>query len=141
MGITPLRSTHRRKTKLIETKEWGTFQPIGAGIGFHKDGRFYSILETKKGAYRGNHKHPYNQYTLLISGKGKYVKYDGEITETPLVRGEVFRVEAGVPHVMVPEEDCLAFEWWDGDFVDQECQPVFGEYVNTRIGPDKLRKR
>ncbi len=51
------------------------------------------------------------------------------------------KVEAGIPHVMVPEEDCLAFEWWDGDFVDNECQPVFGEYVDERIGPDKLRKR
>jgi hypothetical protein len=94
------------------------------------------------GAYRGNHKHPYNQYTLLLSGKGKYVRYDnGLITEMPLIRGEVFRVEAGIPHVLIPEEDCFAFEWWDGEFVDQECQPIFGEYVDSRIGPDKLKKR
>jgi hypothetical protein len=93
------------------------------------------------GAYRGNHKHPYDQHTLLISGKGKYIRYDGSITEVPLVKGEIVSVEAGVPHVMVPDEDCLAFEWWDGDFVDNECQPVFSEYVDTRIGPDKLRKR
>ncbi len=141
MGITPIRSTHRRKTKLIDTEEWGTFAGVGAGKGFHKDGRFYSILETKKGAYRGNHKHPHNQYTLLISGKGKYVRYDDSTREIPLVRGEILRIEAGVPHVMVPEEDCLAFEWWDGDFIDQECRPVFGAYVDTRVGPDKLKKR
>jgi quercetin dioxygenase-like cupin family protein len=134
-------SMNRRKPKLIDIKEWGTFIEVGAGKGFHKDGRFYSILETKKGAYRGNHKHPYNQYTLLISGKGKYVRYDGSITEIPLVRGEILKVEAGVPHIMVPEEECLAFEWWDGDFVDNECPPVFGAYVDSRIGPDKLRKR
>ncbi|MDP2900841.1 MAG: hypothetical protein Q8O47_07725 [Candidatus Bathyarchaeota archaeon] len=42
---------------------------------------------------------------------------------------------------MVPEEDCLTFEWWDGDFVDNACVPVFGVYVDSRIGPDKLRKR
>jgi len=78
---------------------------------------------------------------LLISGKGKYIRYDNKITEIPLVRGEILKVEAGVPHVLVPEEDCLTFEWWDGDFVDQECQPVFGKYVDTRVGPDKLRKR
>lgn len=98
-------------------------------------------METKAGAYRGNHKHPYDQYTLLISGKGRYVRYDDKITEIPLVKGEILKVEAGVPHVLVPEEDCLTFEWWDGDFVDQECQPVFGKYVDKRIGPDKLRKR
>jgi quercetin dioxygenase-like cupin family protein len=137
----PIGITHRRKPKLINIKEWGTFTEIGAGQGFHKDGRFYTILETKKGAYRGNHTHPVNQYTLLISGKGKYVRYDDSITEIPLVRGEIVRVEAGVPHIMVPEEDCFTFEWWDGDFVDHECQPIFGEYTGGRIGPDKLRKR
>jgi hypothetical protein len=42
---------------------------------------------------------------------------------------------------MVPEEDCLAFEWWDGDFVDNDCPSVFEAYVDSRIGPDKLRKR
>jgi len=133
-------STNRRKPKLIDMKEWGTFIEVGAGKGLHKDGRFYSVLGTNKGAYRGNHKHPYTQNTLLLSGKGKYVRYDGSKTEIPLVRWEILKVEAGVPHVKVPEE-CLAFEWWDGDFVDNECPPAFQAYVDNRIGPDKLRKR
>jgi hypothetical protein len=50
-------------------------------------------LRKKGEAYRGNHKHPLQpEYTLLISGKGKYVRYDGDsITETSLARGGVVR--------------------------------------------------
>ncbi len=112
-------------------------------MGFTQDQRFYSILETRKGAYRGNHIHPYAQYTLLISGKGRYVRQDGSVTtELPLERGKVLKVEAGIPHIMVPEEDCVTFEWWDGEFVDEPCRPdTFDVLTSTRVGPDKLRKK
>ena len=112
---------------------------MGAGLGFHRDGRFYTILETKKGSYRGNHTHPVNQYTLLISGRGRYVKKEGSLVEVPMCCGEVVRVEASVPHVMVPEEDCVTFEWWDGDFIAQDCQTIFDAYTVGRVGPDKLK--
>ena len=128
-------------TKLIELKDWGTFTEVGAGLGFHRDGRFYTILETKKGSYRGNHTHPVNQYTLLISGRGRYIKKEGSLVEVPMRRGEIVKVEANVPHVMVPEEDCVTFEWWDGDFTAQDCQAIFDVYTTDRIGPDKLKKR
>ena len=83
--------TLRRKTKLIEIKEGGTFAPVGAGQGFHKNGRFYSILEKKRGGLQGQLQALLKpEYTLLISGKGKYVRYDGgSITETSLARGSV----------------------------------------------------
>jgi hypothetical protein len=126
---------------MIELKEWGTFKEIGNGQAFNKDGRFYTILETKKGAYRGNHTHPVNQYTLLISGSGKYIKNDGKMTEISMRRGEIIQMNAHIPHIMVPEEDCLTFEWWDGDFIAKDCVELFDEYTADRIGPDKLRKK
>ena len=42
---------------------------------------------------------------------------------------------------MVPEEDCVTFEWWDGDFIAQDCQTIFDAYTADRIGPDKLKKK
>ena len=113
---------------------------MGAGLGFHRDGRFYTILETKKGSYRGNHTHPVNQYTLLLSGRGRYIKKEGSFVEMFMHRGEIVTVEASVPHIMVPEEDCVTFEWWDGDFIAQDCQAIFDVYTKNRIGPDKPKK-
>jgi hypothetical protein len=123
----------------MELKEWGVFDGVGRGFGFEQDGRFYSLLETKVGAYRGNHVHPYNQYTLLISGRGKYLFLDSTMREVRLRHGEIFRVQAGVPHILVPEEDCITFEWWDGNFVAKDCSAIFDEYTVSRVGPDKLK--
>jgi hypothetical protein len=123
----------------IELKEWGVFEGVGRGFGFKQDERFYSLLETKVGAYRGNHVHPFDQYTLLIAGRGKYLFMDSTMREMRLRQGEVFRVKAGVPHILVPEEDCVTFEWWDGDFVAKDCVAVFDEYTRSRVGPDKLK--
>ena len=76
----------------------------------------------------------------MISGKGKYIKESGEREEVSLTRGEIVKVEGGVPHIMVPEEDCITFEWWDGDFQAQDLIGVFEDYTDSRIGPDKLKK-
>jgi len=123
----------------IELKEWGVFEGVGRGFGFKQDERFYSLLETKVGAYRGNHVHPFDQYTLLIAGRGKYLFLDSTLREVWLRQGEVFRVKAGVPHILVPEEDCVTFEWRDGDFIAKDCVAVFDEYTRSRVGPDKLK--
>ena len=56
-------------------------------------------------------------------------------------RGEIIQMDAYVPHIMVPEEDCLTFEWWDGDFIAKDCVELFDEYTAGRIGPDKLKKK
>ena len=48
--------------------------------------------------------------------------------------------EAGCAR-LVPEEECVTFEWWDGDFTAQDCQAIFDVYTTDRIGPDKLKKR
>ena len=56
------------------------------------------------------------------------MRYNKSITEIPLVWGEI-------------EEDCLIFVCWYGDFIDQECNSVFGAYVDEKIDPDKISKR
>ena len=120
--------------------DWGTFEGIGKGYAFNREGRFYSLLETRRGSYRGNHIHPNRQYTLLVSGKAKYVLYEGGgYREVPLRVGEVATVEAGVPHVMV-EEDITTFEWWDGDFVAELCSGEFKKYVKGKAGPEHFKK-
>jgi len=114
---------------------------VGQGYAFNKEGRFYSLLETKRGAYRGNHTHPYRQYTLLVSGRAKYVLFEGgEYREVPLRVGEVATVEAGVPHVMVVDQDITTFEWWDGDFVADLCGGEFKRQTQGKLGPEHYRK-
>jgi oxalate decarboxylase/phosphoglucose isomerase-like protein (cupin superfamily) len=125
----------------LKIDDWGTFEGVGQGYAFSRDGRFYSLLETKRGAYRGNHTHPYRQYTLLVSGRAKYVLLeDGGYREVPLVRGQVAVVEAGVPHVMVVDEDITTFEWWDGGFVADLCGGEFREQTRGKVGPEHYMK-
>lgn len=120
--------------------EWGSFEKVGKGYGFKVGGKFYSVLETKVGAYRGDHTHPYNQYTLLLSGRGKYIKIENGLKEEPLVQGKVVMVKAGVPHVMFVEEDLLTFEWWDGDFIAENCKGLFDESIRGKIGPQDYQR-
>ena len=112
----PYVTDYRSEPKLsFRLEDWGTFEGIGKGYAFKQDGRFYSVLETKVGSYRGNHVHPNKQYTLLLSGKARYVLlHDGEYREVPLRVGEITEVEPRVPHIMVVEDDITTFEWWDG---------------------------
>ncbi|MBN1682637.1 hypothetical protein JW865_03695 [Candidatus Bathyarchaeota archaeon] len=125
----------------FEVKEWGNIEKIGKGYGFNTEKKFYAILETKKGSYRGNHTHPNNQYTLLLSGDAKYIVYlNEEIIEKTLKKGEIFKVEAEIPHIMVPETDIITFEWWDGDFIAKNVNSIFDKYTLERIGPDKIKR-
>jgi len=119
----------------LKVEEWGTFEEVGRGYGFKHGGRFYAILQTKVGAYRGDHTHPCDQYTVLLSGRAKYLKFDGGQHEVPLVKGEAVMIEAGVPHVLVVKEDALTFEWWDGDFEADGCRGIFEEITRNRVGP------
>ncbi|MBN2335794.1 cupin domain-containing protein [Candidatus Bathyarchaeota archaeon] len=100
------------------------------------------MLETKVGSYRGNHVHPNTQYTLLLSGRARYVLYeDGEYREVPLRVGEVAKVKPGVPHVMVVEEGITTFEWWDGDFIAKPCGDEFKDHVAGRLGPEHFKDK
>ena len=121
----------------INIDKWGAFEKVGVGYAFHNYGKFYAILETKVGSYRGNHIHPFDQHTILLEGKGVYVKFEGERTEIPMVKGERVTVKAGVPHVLDVAEDCLTFEWWDGDFVAEDCSGYFEDIIKDRVGPTK----
>ena len=121
----------------LNLDDWGTFEGIGKGYAFIKEGRFYSVLETKKGSYRGNHIHPNKQYTILLSGRADYVLIDGEVEKTvPLVQGVTSSVDAGVPHIMVVHEDISTFEWWDGEFIAKLCNDEFTDYTKGCIGPE-----
>jgi oxalate decarboxylase/phosphoglucose isomerase-like protein (cupin superfamily) len=120
----------------FEIKDWPANEKVGKAYGFEHHGKFHGVLETKAGSYRGNHVHPNDQYTLLLKGRGKYLLHeDGARREVDLVEGEVFVAKAGVPHILVPEEDCFTFEWWDGDFIDEEVTGLFDDLIEGRVGP------
>jgi len=94
------------------------------------NGKYYCILYTRAGMFRGAHKHPNTQYTLLLDGKGKYVfKVGDKEEEHPLKPGEILTVPAGVPHIFLPETDCLTVEWWDGLYSDEKCESEFAHYL------------
>jgi len=122
---------------IIDLKKWGGGDQAAVGDGYNwtYKGRFYSILYTRAGMYRGNHIHPNKQRTLLLDGKGKYIfKVDGEEVSKPLKIGEILEVPAGVPHILIPEEDCLSVEWWDGLFEAEEFDfPHFTSEIKKRI--------
>ena len=89
------------------------------------------------GSYRGNHIHPNNQYTLLLSGKARYILIqNGEYREIPLTPGKVARVDQGIPHILIVDEDITTFEWWDGDFIAKPCENEFKVYTRGRVGPE-----
>lgn len=123
----------------FEVNEWGSTEAVGRAYGFKYKGRFHGVLETKAGAYRGNHIHPVRQYTLLLSGRAKYLLFDGKRREFELVPGEVFVVNAGVPHILIPEEDAFTFEWWDGDFIYEDIIGIFEDITRDLVGPKDHR--
>jgi hypothetical protein len=122
---------------ILDIERWGGGEPTAVGEG-HKwvyDGRFYSVLYTRGGMFRGNHIHPVEQHTLLLKGNGKYVfKVEGENKDYVLVEGGILDVPAGVPHIFLPEEDSLTVEWWEGDFVVEEYDfPEFTVEIKKRV--------
>ncbi|RLI09528.1 hypothetical protein DRO42_04005 [Candidatus Bathyarchaeota archaeon] len=59
---------------------------------------------------------------------------DGEEVTHHLKVGEVLEVPAGVPHIFLPEEDCLTVEWWDGMFEAEEYDfPQYTREIKKRI--------
>ena len=122
---------------ILDIKRWGGGEPtaVGEGYSWMYQGRFHSVLYTRAGLYRGNHIHPNDQHTLLLKGKGRYVfKEDGENVDYQLEERKILDVPAKMPHIFLPEEDCLTIEWWEGDFVAEEYDfPEFTAEINKRI--------
>ena len=122
---------------ILDVKRWGGGEPkaVGEGYSWIYKGKYYSILYTRAGMFRGNHIHPNDQQTLLLDGKGKYIfKVDGEEVPHPLKIGEIMKVPAGVPHILLPEEDSLTVEWWDGMFEAEEFDfPHYTKEIKKRI--------
>jgi hypothetical protein len=51
-----------------------------------------------------------------------------------LLEGAILDVPAEVPHIFLPEKDCLTVEWWEGDFVAEEHDfPEFTVEINEKI--------
>lgn len=65
--------------------------------------------------------------------------FEGRRLEVELEEGKVFVARAGVPHILVPEEDALTFEWWDGDFVAEDVKGFFDDITRDRVGPNQLQ--
>ena len=109
---------------VLDFQRWGGGEPTAVGEGYSciYKGRYYSVLFTRAGMFRGNHIHPHRQHTLLMDGRGRYVFKEKDGTESVhrLSVGNIFDVEAGVPHIFLPERDCLTVEWWEGQFVAEE---------------------
>jgi hypothetical protein len=122
----------------IEIKEWDTLRKeVGKSYYFIHDGRFHAILETKVGAYRGNHIHPVRQRTMLLSGEGWYAtQKEGERFTEYLTIGEPLIIEAGFPHILIPETDIITFEWWEGDYTSKPCGDLFKDLTLNKIGDE-----
>ncbi|UCH57778.1 MAG: hypothetical protein JSV18_02395 [Candidatus Bathyarchaeota archaeon] len=122
---------------VLDIQRWGGGEPtaVGEGYSWIYEGKYYSVLYTRGGMFRGNHIHPNNQHTLLLKGRGKYVfRVNGKNVDYPLEEGKILDVPAGVPHILLPEEDCLSVEWWDGMFEAEEFDfPEFTAEINERI--------
>lgn len=117
---------------VLNISSWGGGEESAVGEGYRwiYHDKFYSILYTRGGMYRGNHVHPVIQHTLLLSGKGKYVfKEKGENKSYNLELGKILDVPAKMPHIFLPEKDCLTVEWWEGDFEAEEYD--FPEYTTS----------
>jgi len=128
---------------ILDVQRWGGGEPtaVGEGYSWVYQGRYYSVLYTRAGMFRGNHIHPNDQHTLLLDGKGRYVFREGdEDVDHHLVVGEILDVPAGMPHIFLPEEDCLSVEWWEGMFEAEEYD--FPEYtVGIRKKIEEFDKR
>jgi oxalate decarboxylase/phosphoglucose isomerase-like protein (cupin superfamily) len=120
----------------FKLEDWASTSKVGNGYAADINGKWCSFLETKKGAYRGNHVHPNDQYTVLLGGSAMVVKeIDGKIIEYPLTENEVHLTPKGIAHILVPLEDAILYEWWQGPFVAEPCPGVFDEYTKNRYGP------
>ncbi len=120
----------------FDLKEWGSRPKVGKGYAADVAGKWCSFLETKKGAYRGDHTHPYDQYTVLLGGSAMVVKQvDGKLVECPLEENKVHVTPKDVPHILIPLEDSVLYEWWDGPYVGDPCPGVFDTYKKDRVGP------
>ena len=120
----------------FKVEEWGTRPKVGKGYAANVNGKWCSFLETKKGAYRGDHIHPYDQYTVLLAGFAMVVKeIDGQLVESLLHENVIHRTLEGVPHILIAVDDAILYEWWDGPYVDEPCPCLFDKYKVGRIGP------
>ncbi|RLI09527.1 hypothetical protein DRO42_04000 [Candidatus Bathyarchaeota archaeon] len=56
---------------ILDIKRWGGGEPtaVGEGYSWTYKGKYYSVLYTRAGMFRGNHIHPNVQHTLLLEGK------------------------------------------------------------------------
>ena len=117
----------------LEFREWGTSRQAGKGYGGQVGGRWCSVMETRKCAYRGDHVHKVNQFTVLLDGALMIVKQvDGGLVEQRLDRDRIYMTKADVPHVTVALENSVSYEWWDGPSSMERCPGVFDEYL-TRL--------
>ena len=104
----------------FEMKEWAPTElakRVGKAYAGFFGSKFYSVLLTHAGHYRGNHIHPNKQSTILLSGKAKYIQKIGDkLITIPMEVGKQIDMEPGVPHILLAEEETLTVEWWDGEF-------------------------
>ncbi|MBD3171615.1 hypothetical protein GF326_04015 [Candidatus Bathyarchaeota archaeon] len=120
----------------FNVEEWGSRPKVGKGYASDVNGKWCSFLETKKGAYRGDHIHPYDQYTVLLGGSAIVIKeIDGELEEHLLEENIVHKTHKGLAHILVALEDTVLYEWWDGPYEGEPCLGVFDEYKKDRVDP------
>jgi len=125
------------KKPVIDYERWtgGEMKYVGEAIGFTYNGKWYSLLYTKAGMYRGNHVHKVDQTSILLDGRARYVlKEKGKNVDHHLTKGQTIRVPAGVPHVLLPETDILTVEWWEGPFDATEYDfPEFMDGIRKKL--------
>jgi hypothetical protein len=48
--------------------------------------------------------------------------------------GKVFVTPSDVAHILLPEEDTITLEWWDGPFEESKLTGLFKDLMKERIG-------
>lgn len=77
-------------------------------------------LTLAKGVIIGEHQHPHEQLTHLLSGK---IEFDFRGEKRIMVSGEIVHIPSNVPHAVVALEDSVAFDIFSPpreDFLTEE---------------------
>lgn len=55
-----------------------------------------------------------------------------------LVKGEIVKIKAVVPHILLVVKDCLTF--LGVDFTPEDCMGFFEEIIKNKVGPQDYEK-
>jgi dTDP-4-dehydrorhamnose 3,5-epimerase-like enzyme len=105
----PVSEKHLEERRIVDSR--GEVAQVVNGGAF----RHLMLLETRRGAVRGNHYHKKkDEWFYVVKGSARLVLRDaesGEKSEEELRAGDKINVKPGVAHALVALEDSLIIEF------------------------------